>query len=107
MAHRRQLAGTFQVPAKNLLRPARDATTMRGFPRDVLLRYRWTDGLDIAQVTVEFVSRGMPGDVETVRGSEIMEIGRGSFSLGHRTIPYHRVLRVLCGTEALYSKKGG
>ena len=77
---------------------------MDAFPRDVLLRYRWTDGLDLSTLEVSYLSRGAPNDTAFVSGADITEVGRGSFSLGETIIPYHRVLAIMDNGEAVFSR---
>jgi len=77
---------------------------MDAFPRDVLLRYRWTDGLDLSTLEVSYVSRGSPDDTAIVGGAEITEVGRGSFSMGGTVIPYHRVMEIMDRGEMVFSR---
>jgi len=78
--------------------------TVDAFPRDVLLRYRWTDGLDLSTLEVSYVSRGSPNDTATVDGAEITGVGRGSFSMGDTVIPYHRVIEISDRGEIVFSR---
>ena len=48
--------------------------------------------LDEALVT--YVHRGAPGDVLTISGGAILELGRSFFSTGDASIPYHRIVRI-------------
>ena len=75
------------------------------FPRDVLLRYRWTPSLDPADLEIIFVSRGHPGDVEVVRGDEIDDIRRDSFVVGGKVIPYHRVVEIRDGERVVFRRQ--
>jgi len=78
--------------------------TVDAFPRDVLLRYRWTDGHDLSTLEVSYVSRGAPDDTAIVSGSEITGVGRGSFSMGDTEIPYHRVIEISDRGELVFSR---
>jgi len=74
------------------------------FPREVLLRYRWTEGLDLAALEIHYVSRGAPADIAVARGSEITDIGRAYLSLGDTAIPYHRIVLIRSGEEFLFER---
>jgi len=87
-----------------LYRDPSSPDTVDAFPRDVLLRYRWTDGLDLSTLEVSYVSRGSPNDTAIVGGAEITGIGRGSFSKAGTVIPYHRVIEILDRCEVVFSR---
>ena len=75
------------------------------YPRDALLRYRWTDGLGLSRLEIYYVSRGSTNDTAVVSGSEVTEIGGGSFSLGDTIIPFHRVLRIRDGETLVFERR--
>jgi uncharacterized protein len=70
------------------------------YPREVLNRLRWQGGLEEAIVT--YLHRGAPGDKVTVRGKDIMELGRSFFTTAEATIPYHRIRLIERGDNVLY-----
>ena len=63
------------------------------YPREVLNRLRWSGG-GLEGVLVTYAHRGAPGDVVTVRGEDIMELGRSFFRTERSSVPYHRILRI-------------
>ncbi|MFA5313562.1 MAG: RNA repair domain-containing protein [Methanomassiliicoccales archaeon] len=63
------------------------------FPREVLNELKWRyDSLEDAEIT--YIHRGAPGDVMTIKGAEIVTLGRSFFDTGDATIPYHRIVRI-------------
>ncbi len=70
------------------------------FPRDVLNRLRWTEGLD--EVTVTYLHRGAPGDRLAIKGSDIVELERSFFVTVDSKIPYHRIRTIERRGEVLY-----
>jgi uncharacterized protein (UPF0248 family) len=74
------------------------------YPREVLNRLRWTDGESLDEAVVFYVHRGAPGDVASVRGSEIVGLDRGFFRTAEASIPYHRILRIEYRGEAIFRK---
>lgn len=70
------------------------------FPRDVLNRLRWTEGLE--GVTVIYLHRGAPGDRLSIRGEDIVELERSFFVTAESKIPYHRIRRIEKQGEILY-----
>lgn len=63
------------------------------YPREVLNRLRWGDGT-LMGVVVTYVHRGVPGDLLSVRGEDITDLGRSFFSIGEGRVPYHRIVRI-------------
>jgi uncharacterized protein (UPF0248 family) len=68
-------------------------------------------------VEVEYVHRGVPGDIASVRGSDILslepwmmvigrEAGRGGPVPGRAAIPYHRIVRVKYGGKTVFDRTG-
>jgi len=72
--------------------------------RETLNYLKWGEKCDFAEVLVEYVHRGAPGDTRTVRGDEIVEIGRSSFDLAGASIPYHRVVRITHNGRILFQR---
>ncbi len=77
---------------------------MGEFPRDVLLRYRWTEGHDLSRLEISYVSRGSPNDIAVVSGADITDVGRGHFEMGDTIIPYHRVIEISDGGNTIFSR---
>ncbi len=71
------------------------------YPRQVLNRLRWgADGLD--DVVVTYVHRGGPHDLAYVKGEAITDLGRSFFIVGEAQIPYHRIVKIEKGGEAVF-----
>jgi uncharacterized protein (UPF0248 family) len=63
------------------------------YPREVLNELKWRyNALQEARIT--FIHRGAPGDVLTISGADIVELGRSFFQTGESTIPYHRIVLI-------------
>ncbi|MDW5563364.1 MAG: RNA repair domain-containing protein [Methanomassiliicoccus sp.] len=75
------------------------------FPRDVLNRVRWTEG-DLRGVVITYLHRGAPEDRMSVRGEDIVELGRSFFVTADSKIPYHRIRVIERGGEVLYRERG-
>ena len=71
------------------------------YPREVLNRLRWGEG-SLSGVLVTYTHRGAPGDVLTIGGEEITELGRSFFSTRNGKIPYHRIVRIEKDGEAVF-----
>ena len=73
------------------------------FPRDVLNRLRWTEGLE--GITVTYLHRGAPGDRLTIRGEDIVDLERSFFVTVESKIPYHRIRLIEKGGKVLYRER--
>ena len=71
------------------------------YPREVLLELRWNRD-DLDRATITYVHRGAPGDVMTIRGSEIVDLGRSFMTTREATLPYHRIVRIEHRGSVLY-----
>lgn len=74
------------------------------YPREVLNRLRWTESESLEEAVVFYVHRGAPGDIASVRGSGIIELGRSFFETADASIPYHRILRIEYRGETIFRK---
>jgi uncharacterized protein len=71
------------------------------YPREVLNEIKWRHhALDEALVT--YVHRGAPGNVLTIPGKDIVELGRSFFTTGEATIPYHRIVRIVFRQKVVF-----
>lgn len=74
------------------------------FARDVLLKEKWS-GSDLGRLTVKYISRGSPGDISSLEGESIDDLGRSFFITCDGTmIPYHRVLSILRDNEIIWRR---
>jgi len=74
------------------------------YPREVLNRLKWTEGMALNDVVVWYVHRGAPRDVMRITGDKIMNLGRSFFDTNEATIPYHRILRIDHRGRTLFEK---
>ena len=93
--------------------------------RSVLNMLKWRVDRDFSMVEVEYVPRGAPGDLASVRGGDILslepwmmvirrrKLEEGEATKGHFTgpvpgqaaIPYHRIVRILYDGVAVFDRK--
>ncbi len=76
------------------------------FPREVLNAVKWRDTMDISRCTVTYLHRGAENDSRSVRGDEIIELGRSFFRVRGSMIPYHRIRLITYEGEVLYKDEG-
>lgn len=72
--------------------------------RDVLNELRWREGRDLGKADVWVRGRSAT-DVKAIGGDEITELGRRSFSTARATIPYYKIVRIVCGDEVLFERR--
>ena len=72
--------------------------------RQMLNRVKWTSGRALEEVVVEFTSRGEPLDTGRIEGVEILDIGPGGIETATRTIPYHRIRRILQDGKIIFER---
>lgn len=67
-------------------------------------RLKWdvTESLD--EAIIWFVHRGAPGDITSVRGSDITSLDKGFFEVEGTSIPYHRITRVEYRGNVIFDK---
>lgn len=58
----------------------------------------------MGEAVVWYVHRGAPGDLMSVRGSEILDLGRGFFETAEAMIPYHRIARIEYKGRTVFTK---
>lgn len=74
------------------------------YPREVLNQLRWTE-LGLADAAITYVHRGAPGDVMSVKGSDIVDLERSFFVTADSKIPYHRIRRIEHRGKVLYEER--
>ncbi|UCE81382.1 MAG: DUF504 domain-containing protein [Methanobacteriota archaeon] len=75
------------------------------YPKEVLNRLKWDSAKDLDEATIWYVHRGAPGDVLSIRGSEIVSLDKGFFETVDASIPYHRVTLIEYHGEVVFDKK--
>ncbi|WP_019177542.1 DUF504 domain-containing protein [Methanomassiliicoccus luminyensis] len=74
------------------------------YPREVLNRLRWTEGLGLEDAVITYLHRGAPGDLMAVKGSNIMELERSFFVTVDSKVPYHRIRKIEYRGKVLYEE---
>jgi hypothetical protein len=85
--------------------------------RSVLNGLKWRPDRDFCLTEVEYVHRGVPGDVRSVDGADILalepwmmvirrEADRAGPVPGRTAIPYHRILRVKYDKKTVFDRSG-
>lgn len=74
------------------------------YPREVLNEVKWRYGA-LAEVRITYIHRGAPGDVLTIRGADITELGRSFFHTLDSSIPYHRIVHIEWRGRTLFGEK--
>jgi uncharacterized protein (UPF0248 family) len=74
------------------------------YPREILTRLRWKKGEDLGDARISYVHRGAPGDLMTIRGSDIIDLGKEFFETGEAMIPYHRISKIEYRGEVVFEK---
>lgn len=64
------------------------------FPREILNELRWHPERSLESAEITYEHRGAPGDLITISGREIEELGKSFFSTGGSRIPYHRIRNI-------------
>ena len=74
------------------------------YPREVLNEIKWRYGA-LSEARITYVHRGAPGDVLTIRGADIVELGRSFFHTADSSIPYHRIVRIEFRGRTVFGEK--
>jgi uncharacterized protein (UPF0248 family) len=75
------------------------------FPREVLNRLKWSGNRSLDDVVIFYLHRGAPGDMMSIKGSDIVELERSFFVTADSKIPYHRIRRIEKAGEVLYEER--
>jgi uncharacterized protein (UPF0248 family) len=67
---------------------------MKSGIRELLNQMKWHSKYNFDHIEIWFVSRGSPGTLDSVRGSEIVGLEPRAMQTAHKWIPYHRVVRI-------------
>ena len=77
--------------------------------REELNRLKWHPEFSLREARVVILHRGVPGDVKTIEGGDILELGHSFMRVrvaeGEVEIPYHRVLRIEAGKRILWQRR--
>jgi uncharacterized protein (UPF0248 family) len=73
--------------------------------KEVLNELKWRDDRDFNSVKLTYIHRGAPGDVKTIDGADILELGKSFFETSEAMIPYHRITIIYYEGEELWKRK--
>lgn len=74
------------------------------YPREVLNRLKWTEGESLSDATIWYVHRGAPGDLMSIKGGDVLDLGKFFFETKEAMIPYHRIVRIEYRGEVVFEK---
>ncbi|ADP78012.1 Protein of unknown function DUF504 [Methanothermus fervidus DSM 2088] len=65
--------------------------------QNIINMLKWHPKYDLSNCKITYIHRGSPGNLKTIKGSEIKNIDRGFIILKNDVaIPYHRIVKVQC-----------
>ena len=73
--------------------------------RNIINMILWHPGMEINEVKITYIHRGVPGNLKQINGNSIERIERGFLILREGTqIPYHRIVKIENKNKILYKK---
>ncbi len=66
----------------------------------------WAGKYEARDCLFYYIHRGAPGGHVSLRVDEITEMGQMFFHTADLTIPYHRILAIVCEDKIVWKKKG-
>jgi uncharacterized protein len=73
--------------------------------RNIINMILWHPGMDINEIKITYIHRGVPGNLKQINGNSIDRIERGFLILREGTqIPYHRIVKIENKNKILYKK---
>jgi len=82
----------------------RQVMSRRRYPRDVLNRLKWENGLSLQDAEIVIIHRGAPGDRMKIPGKDVVSIGHMFFETPEASIPLHRVTEIWYRGEKIFDK---
>jgi uncharacterized protein (UPF0248 family) len=77
----------------------------RSFPRDILNRLKWEEGLSLQDAEIVILHRGAPNDRLRIKGKDVISIGHMFFDTPDASIPFHRVEEIWHRRMKLFDRK--
>ena len=74
-------------------------------PREILIKFRWSDGLKLRDLMICYIHRGAPGDLKWIGGGDIASLGRSFFDCGETKIPYHRIVEIRVEGKTIFVRR--
>ncbi len=78
----------------------------RWLARDALNMILWAGKYEAEDCMFYYIHRGVQGGHLSLRVDEITEMGQMFFHTADSTVPYHRILAILCGGTLIWKKRG-
>ncbi len=73
--------------------------------RNIINMILWHPGMEINEIKITYIHRGVPGNLKQINGNSIERIERGFLILREGTqIPYHRIVKIENKNKILYKK---
>jgi len=72
--------------------------------RDILNRLKWKGDIDFNEIEIWYIDRGAPNNSSVICGKEIEKIGRSFIYTKGKTIPFHRVIRVVYQDSIIFDR---
>lgn len=73
--------------------------------REVLNELRWRPGYDLTRAEIWIADRRRPEGARVLSGADIVELGHRYFTTARATIPFYKVLRVVCDGRVLFERR--
>jgi len=89
-----------------VLLPDKQEEKKRWLARDALNMILWAGKHRAEDCIIYYRHRGVPGDYLAILVSDIREMGQLFFHTDDQTIPYHRILAILCNGAIIWNKRG-
>jgi len=78
----------------------------RWLARDALNMILWAGKYEPENCLLYYAHRGVAGDYLSLGVSEIKKMSQIFFYMADSTIPYHRILLIVCGDTIIWKKRG-
>jgi len=72
--------------------------------RDILYELKWRKGRNLTLAEVWYADRVRPDGYRIIRGEEIIELGRGYFSLRETKLPYYKIMKIVYDGETVFER---
>jgi len=74
--------------------------------RDTLNMLKWKREFDFDKVEIWYTDRGAPGDMSVLKGADVERIGRSFIYTRNKTIPFHRVIKIVYMGRTIFDRFG-
>ena len=74
--------------------------------REALNMLKWKKEFDFDKVEIWYIDRGAPGDTSVLKGIDVERIGRSFIYTRNKTIPFHRVIKIIYMDRIIFDRFG-